>query len=287
MSISRVWPVFVLALALSRGCWAAATEKTVYGGQPICEAGIALSPWGSGSVVESTDKTLLGSKSIKIVTEGWFAGGSIDFKTPVELFSGKQDPGDFLVLSVAPTPVPVTEDAADGYSTEDTMKPKIQKLRVVLISDKGKRQEMIQPLVSSSETMWWKVGVPLAKIKSLADISQYNLKRLLIFSDVADTIYIGAIKVARDTESLNAEPGGDVSYTVGDCISFRANATGGLSAIRCSWDFDSKDGIQEDAVGGTAAHTYKTGGDYVVTLTVSDLNGLKPTCVKTIKARID
>ena len=287
MTLSRMWLILVLCIAVGRPCWGAEAEKTIYGGQPLSEAGITLGSWGSGSAIESGDKKSDGSKSIKVVTEGWFTGGSIEFNTPVLLFSGKADAADFLLLTIAPTPGSASEGATYDYSTESAVKPKIERLRVVLRNDKGKRQEMIRPLLASSDGVWWKVGVPLAKINMLANESDYSLKRLLIFSDTADTIYIGSIKIVRDAQPLKAEPDADLSYAIGDRITFRAKATGGLSPIKCSWDFDSKDGVQEDAVGQSVTHAFATAGSYVVTLTVSDLNGLKPACVKTIKARID
>jgi PKD repeat protein len=74
----------------------------------------------------------------------------------------------------------------------------------------------------------------------------------------------------------NAPPvpvaGEDMEAKVGQTIKFDASASYDPDGkiIEYSWDFDASDGLQDDAVGVTATHTYTERGKYVVTLIVID-----------------
>ena len=74
---------------------------------------------------------------------------------------------------------------------------------------------------------------------------------------------------------------------IGDNVVFNSNVTAGLTPVHCSWDFDQSDGVQEDAVGSTARHKYTKQGDYVVTLTATDVYGIKAKITQTIKVHIE
>ncbi|MDO8685024.1 MAG: PKD domain-containing protein [Armatimonadota bacterium] len=302
MSPMRVCLVLIFIMLLSGFTAAIAAETVVYGGQPAAEAGIILSGWGSGSAEDSADKTLSGSKSVKVVTEGWFEGGSIEFKTPAKVFAGKPADDAYLQFTIAPTMQSVlSTSSSDGdwfskasgqsgssydFGAESVQRPKIEKLRLVLTSDKGKRMEFIEPMTPASEAGWVNASIPLKKLAA-ADAAEYSLKKALVFSDVADTIYIGYIHVVQDKDLITADPEEDMSYSSNEPVPFRANAVGGLGALRRSWDFDNKDGIQEDAIGEFVTHVYKVTGDYIVTLTVTDINGVKASVTKTINVHIE
>ena len=55
-----------------------------------------------------------------------------------------------------------------------------------------------------------------------------------------------------------------------------ASANGGATPLKYSWDWDDTDGIQEESIGRSVEHTYYKDRDYVGTLTVSDVYGIKP-----------
>ncbi|MDO8586854.1 MAG: PKD domain-containing protein [Armatimonadota bacterium] len=280
---------------------AALADTAIYSGQTAADAGLILGPWGSGSADENSEKTLTGTKSIRVITGGWFEGGSIEFKTTVALFKDKPAAGDYFVLTVAPTMQSVmSTDTSDrswyvrgsspaasksfDFGAETLQRPKIQRLRLVLTDAAGRRSELQTALVPSDESGWMHAAIPLSKFKTAAG---YDLKKMLVFSDVADTIYIGAIKIAQDNRPITADSSDDLSYATGDWVPFKADVTAGLSSFRCSWDFDNKDGVQEDAAGEYAKHVFTTAGDYFVTLTVSDTSGVKSAFTKSIKVHIE
>jgi PKD repeat protein len=70
-----------------------------------------------------------------------------------------------------------------------------------------------------------------------------------------------------------ANPGGPYSGFAGVPIAFDGSGSfdpdGNL--LFYFWDFDASDGVRVDAVGAMASHAYASGGDFVVTLQVSDL----------------
>ena len=69
-----------------------------------------------------------------------------------------------------------------------------------------------------------------------------------------------------------ADAGGPYTGIVGLAVSFSGSGSSDPDGdpLTYSWDFDSTDGIQEDATGATPSHTYTVAAAYTVTLTVSD-----------------
>lgn len=58
-------------------------------------------------------------------------------------------------------------------------------------------------------------------------------------------------------------------------VCFTAEASDEWGMAGYSWDFDASDGIQEDSRGKETCHAYEDEGNYTITLTVEDNNGLK------------
>jgi len=69
-----------------------------------------------------------------------------------------------------------------------------------------------------------------------------------------------------------ANPGGPYVGLAGVPITFNGSASSDPDGnpLTYAWDFDASDGIQVDAVGVIATHTYAVDGPYVATLTVTD-----------------
>jgi PKD repeat protein len=72
--------------------------------------------------------------------------------------------------------------------------------------------------------------------------------------------------------------GSDKAATRGSVVSFDASASTDDKGIASySWDFDASNGVTSEATGKTATKTYTTGGNYTVTLTVTDTTGQRST----------
>jgi plastocyanin len=104
---------------------------------------------------------------------------------------------------------------------------------------------------------------------------------LTINSNDADepslNVSLSGTGIWQDTELPVAEAGADKTALAGVSVSFDGSGSSDNVGITSyQWDFDASDGIQEDARGVTASHTYSTAGTYTVTLTVDDAAGNGP-----------
>ena len=59
-----------------------------------------------------------------------------------------------------------------------------------------------------------------------------------------------------------------------EVVYFTGAASGGPGLVY-AWDFDDKDGIQEEAFGRDVTYRYRKAGTFKVTLTVSDPSGVR------------
>lgn len=283
--------VLALLFALGAGAaWAAdvpaAREIYIFKGDDPAQDGIELGGWGSGKAARSKEKVLTGAWSVKITTQGLYAGGRLDFSRPVALFSDGIDPRRYVQFAFFFNETQKVDLGGSAYwfDVEPYTVPKATSIRFVFISDNDvvvSAEQPTNPL--DPDDNWMRVAVPLAKFKAAGDISEFRLKRLLIFTDIPGTIYLGEIKLITDNTPIKVGPLDSQTVAVMDQLAFMADAEGGVSSLRYSWDFNASDGIQPEASGKLAQYVYTRGGEFTVTLTVSDADGLKdPVTVTTV-----
>lgn len=279
MRFFRVLIILAIALSAVAAYADLASDVYIYRGGPISQDGLTLGAWGSGKAVETKDKILTGSHSIKITTQGLYSGGRIDFTQPVVLFSDGPEKDRYIVFTLFFDDTTKHDPAADsGYDldTEPYFTPKVSKLRFVFVSDTGamiSREEPTNPL--DPDDNWVRIAVPLSKLKLPEGTKEFHLSRLLIFSDMSATMYLGEIKLATDSSPLKVDSLSSLTVGIQDKVYFIADTQAGVSSLKYSWDFDSSNGIQCESTGRMASYTYTRGGDFVVTLTVSDYDGVK------------
>ena len=69
-------------------------------------------------------------------------------------------------------------------------------------------------------------------------------------------------------------------------VVFHGTGDGGASALRYTWNFGASGTTAEEAEGQTVQTQYDTAGDYTVTLTVSDLDGIKKPATSTLAVHV-
>jgi hypothetical protein len=277
--------VFLLALAVvaSPGVARAASsdrEVFIFKGGSLSQDGITPGSWGSGKAIESAEKVLTGVKAIRITTQGLYAGGRIDFAQPVPLFSDGIDATRYMVFAFFFDAVQTIDPGAGtvySYDIEPYTIPKASIVRFVFVSDTGKVvsvEEPTNPL--DPDDNWSRVAVPLAKFKTLGeDVREFRLKRLLVFTDLPSTLHLGEVKLVTDVAPIKVEPLSSQTVVIYDEVIQVAVATGGVSSLKYSWDFDASNGIQEESTGKVGRFVYTRGGEFTITLTVSDVDNLK------------
>lgn len=281
----------------------------IYTGQTPSSEGISLQAWGSGVVTEDDKTGFDTSHSIEITSPSLFAGGFLTFKNPIEI----ADPavvGQFdyievqvkfnttIALGISPSggaaapgvyqPLPLDIVGGNYDFDELPMVPKARNLKMIIYSEDGRALEHKEPIVlkPTDEEGWIGVAFPLASFGLTADSGGFKLTKMALSCDFPDSFWVGQIQVVTDSSPIFVEAlGGSESVAPYDSLVFKANAEAGRTSLLYSWDFNAKDGIQEDATGQYATVSYSAPGEYTITLTVKDPDGLKKPA--SVKASVD
>ena len=160
----------------------------------------------------------------------------------------------------------------------------IQNLRVQMITTKGRSTEFLLPLEYGSTTQdtWKMLTIPVAATGLKSDAA--DVKEIRVFGDAYGIMNLGQIRVVVDATPITVEKLGDQTIARGSTVTYRAKASAGTVPLKFSWDFDASDGIQEEKVGRAAQFRYRKSGDYVTTVTVTDVYGQRDP--KTIKFKV-
>ncbi|MCL5103727.1 MAG: PKD domain-containing protein [Armatimonadetes bacterium] len=271
--------LLIVAIALCAVAAHAEPDVYIYRGSPVSQDGLTLGGWGSGKAAESKERLLNGSNSIKITTQGYYSGGRIDFVQPVTLFTDGPEKDRYIQFALFFEDVKTVDPAADsGYDldTDPYSVPKAGKVRFVFVSDSGEMISKEEPTNQlDPDDNWVRVVVPLCKLKLPEGTKEFRLSRLMIFSDMSCTMHLGEIKLMTDNKPIKVDSLGSRTLGVQDRVYFIAETDGGVSSLKYSWDFDNSNGIQAESTGRMASYTYTRGGDFTITLTVSDHDGVK------------
>lgn len=165
----------------------------------------------------------------------------------------------------------------------------ISMVRVVLTTDDGMKAETFVDLKNTApnERGWRKVGVPLAAINGWAKSSK-KLKSVAFSLDTVGTIYLGDLQILKDETPIYAEPSvRDLNLALGDQVTLSAMGYGGSSPLKFAWDFDKEDGVTADAEGQSITRRFRKPGSFIVTLTVTDIYGLKKPYSTEIKVQVN
>jgi type 1 fimbria pilin len=271
------------------------------------ENSVTLGGWGSGKAEVSRADTArniggrvkLGDFSIKVTTHGTHQGGRIDFAKPVDLSAALANPRCYLRLQVS---FDATQDVQDisGFAQKKAAAP-FERMRYVFIMADGSQYELVRPLdipPSEDPDSYVAQNIPLSALKKTVKKplagNGAKLVSLVVAGDKYDTFYIGEMDVVTDDTEISVTDLDDQIAFIDNEMSFTGDAEGGSSTLKFSWDWDAADGIQEDDTGRTVKHVFpKTifrGSEdvhkVIVTLTVSDVDGLKKPVSKKLSLEV-
>jgi|CXWL01.1.fsa_nt_gi hypothetical protein len=166
----------------------------------------------------------------------------------------------------------------------------LKNLRFIFTTSDGKKSEVYVPIntTKAGERNWITVAVPLQSITGL-DKSNKAITGIGISGDAISTFYVGDIRIVNDSTPISGEmiPNQERNLALGDEVEFRGLGFGGSSVLKYSWDFDDKDGIQNDAEGQQIKRRFRLPGTYKVTLTITDVYGLKKPYSTTVQLKVN
>lgn len=296
-----------------------AAGPAIYNGETKQGAGLTLNAWGSGMIEENTKTVFNGSASLRIVTQGMYQGASLGFANSFSLAPyaadqtaylqftmqvpalagggagdggaasggsrlGPGDPGGFdgpLGTPGAPggRPRPGATGAAQANRA-------LENMRILLVTTRGRGMEFLLPMAYATTENGWKVlSIPVAKIPGMkADDAE--IKEIRLFGDAVAVIYVGRIGIVQDSTPISIQPLDDKTVPRNERYVYKASAAAGPTPLKFSWDWNAADGIQEESEGRQAVHAYHKSGDYVVTVTASDIYGIKAPKSVTFKVHV-
>jgi len=300
---------------------AVAEEAIIYEG----EAGaggtqLALGGWGSGSVKEVSEQSYVGPRSLRIVTQGYYAGARLDLKNPVDLSGFVGKPNSYLILALKPAlpargqttytpagthpsstaekketpdtvytfPYPPGEEPPEATLPEGVQKSfRTKRMRVALQTSESFAdvEDLELRKGRTDERGWTQLAVPLSFFKPKVG---GKLQTVTLFGNTTDIFYLGGMKVATEpVVKIGLQTGVDpYEAKVGEKVKFTADASAGFAPLEIVWDFDASDGLQEDAIGDKVYNYYYKEGEYTATCIVKDLTGAQEPLKRTLGVRV-
>lgn len=162
-------------------------------------------------------------------------------------------------------------------------------LRVELSTEKGPvvaEMRELKPAAPSLQRGWQPISIPLSAFRGPGQ-GGTQVQRMIISGDQHDIFFIGQIKIAVDQAPIGlnvlAQP---VVVKAGDRVNLTAQVSPGLAAVRVSWDFGGNSVVGEEATGEKVVQIYPDKGEYTVTCTVSDPDGIKKPVSGTITIKV-
>lgn len=310
----------VSTLAVLAVCGFSLAQRIYSAGQDISEQAISLQAWGSGSIAQTDEVAFEGTTSLRIATRNYFQGGRMILGRPVDLSSAYTDKFNLLLFTWRPVDGVGTESAGPSFSDPgpgkggsgmpgfsrdddggrrggrgntqpagDTKPSTLKNIRVILTTTDGLRSEAYVPIPEggAGPRGWRRLGVPLQAISGFGATNKI-VSEVAISGDATTTFYIGEMQILNDATPIYGEPNvRELNLALGDEVILSANADGGASILRYTWDFDVTDGIQVDAEGRAVRRRFRKPGSYTITLTITDLYGLKPPFSTTLTATVN
>jgi hypothetical protein len=287
----------------------------IYNGQPLANSGGSIVSWGGGKIEETGETSLAGGRSLKIETNNMFQGGVLKLGAPSDLNASAAANKDLLVIGIyvpdysgvssgggAPASTGgggtlgrggrrggmsagagAPQEPAGGATPSEI--PRMEHIRLVIVTTDGKKSEAILPIRSVGK--WVQTGIPVSMIPGFAKTNK-TIQSISMSGDAPSYFYVGEIKVTQDVSPIQGQIHNQpLNVGKGTEVVLQSTADGGSTPLIFIWDFNSTDGLQEDATGQAVRHKFRQPGTFKVTLTVKDIYGLKQPWVGTLDVTVN
>jgi hypothetical protein len=282
---------------------------SLYRGQDIAASNVKLGSFGSGTAVETKENAFVGDNAIKITTHGLYQGGRLEFKTPVDVAAALANKNTYMRFQVRfNSQGNLTEafDPSTGGSTQ-RLGAIFEHMRYIIRMVDGRQYEIVRPFelpptddpnayVSFAFPMQTIVKAAAKMPGGAAKLSGDGAKiaSVTICGDKYQQFTLGEAEIMTDDTEIDVADLDEQIVFFDNDTTFVANAQGGASTLRFSWDFDASDGFQEQAVGRVVTYVYRPRGlspdvqskKFTVTLRVSDIDGIKERKEKTVELEV-
>lgn len=297
--------------ARAQSAEAAPVSITLYSGDP---GTVTLGGWGSGRAEANTETVLVGAESIRVTTQGLYQGALLTFPRPIDLAPALANRDTYLRMQVRFAPGAASQEIFDpetGETRRAAASP-FDRMRFLLTMADGSRHELIRPVTvqgADDPEAWVNIAFPIAAIfqkpvaaatggsappasgqpaegsaapaaappapaaSALPTGEGAQLSQLAIFGDRYQQFFIGEMSVITEDTDITVDPLDEQVGFVNSALVFTGVAEAGVSTLRYEWDLDGDK--KTDREGRTIQHFWRRPGKYTVTLTVSDVDGLK------------
>lgn len=181
---------------------------------------------------------------------------------------------------------------APGYNTAPQAAPlppqTLSSVHLIFTRADGSQADVLRPYpdlslsdAGAGAEQWVPISVPLAALHFPAGGANSPLQSIVVAGNDYAVFYLGQMRLTRDTAPISCFAGAGQTVPAGESVVLRGTADGGASSLKYAWDFDASDGIAEQATGPTVTTQFLKPKDYTVTLTVSDIDGLKKPATST------
>ena len=166
-----------------------------------------------------------------------------------------------------------------GGQAEAPVIPAVANLRLSFTFADGRQSDILRPMPDASDALagegWYSVNVPVSALK-LGSGATPLLKSVTVGGDHYGVFFVGRIKLGTDTPTLAITIDAPDSVLPGQPVTLTTKGSSGFSALKYTWDVDASDDTPDQLTGETVTTRYFEGGqDHTITLTVTDLDGLK------------
>lgn len=240
---------------------------SLYAGQALAGSGFTVAAWGGGTIAENKENAFRGGHSLLITSSGMYQGGTLSFREAVRVAEMASNPENMLSATLY---------VVGSAGTPGVASPRknIERVRMLIRTSDGKLSEAFLP-IGLNHNRWKSLGVPLNKIAGFSKTNM-EISSVALGADAPGALYLGELRVVNDKTSIQGfTEKSSMQVSRDQETVFVGSAESGSTLVEFVWDFNAKDGLQEDAVGQAVFHRFRVPGEYTVTLTVRDKYGIK------------